>query len=228
MSVPPPRYNSSETPSQSGMFGGGHYEGMHNDCRFLVGWRMTKREILFMFALSATIVWRILWDAAQSINPPDEPVAHITYRVPPPAVETLPIRVPKSIVEAPISAFSWVQPPVEKLLPTPQTNPAPRAPALPPGNPIIELPKWLFEPLPVVHSQPPSYTEEEPMDEESNYQTANVEEEEPFDAAEQEEQFDEAVQQPPMLNPLGLYVGSPPAYYPVVRLLVENQRPGGF
>lgn len=116
---------------------------------------MTRREVILLFTLSLTIVWRVLWNVDRAINPVSEPErvsradreATAPTRVEAPA----PIRsVITGTPRAPLSPFLWV-----RSAPRPWAPPAPAVPVPEPepewlaNAPDIRLPGWLFQPPPL-------------------------------------------------------------------------------
>jgi hypothetical protein len=137
---------------------------------------MTRREVILLFALAVTLVWRVLWSVDRAINPVTEPqpLRRAERKIPlPPSAEAPTPRQPVNThsPRAPLSPFLWVRSPPRPWGPPAVASPAPEPEPEPEWvaeSPEIRLPGWLFEPPPM--PRPPvwvadaeeTYLDEEP------------------------------------------------------------------
>ena len=171
---------------------------------------MTRREVILLFALAVTLVWRVLWSVDRAINPVAEPEplrrAGRQISLPPSAEapahrESVKIHSP----QAPLSPFLWVRSPPRPWAPPVLAAPAPEPepdPEWAADTPEIRLPGWLFEPPPLF--RPPvqvADAEEAFLDEEPEWIEDEATAEEPV------QEFLEPPAPPlqgePMLHPYG-------------------------
>ena len=118
---------------------------------------MTRREVILLFALAVTLVWRVLWSVDRAINPvaEPEPLRWADRQIPlPPSAEAHAPRQPVNIHShrAPLSPFLWVRSPPRPWAPPALAAPAPEPepePEWAAETPEIRLPGWLFEPPPL-------------------------------------------------------------------------------